>query len=314
MFSYQTILSSVLPVFLVIGLGLALRWTSFISRDVDRSLFRLTLNVLIPCLILDSMLGNRALQDTGTPLVASFLGSVTVLLGFLVCWWMAPLAGLAPGPEQRTFAVSAGIYNWAYLALPVTLALFGRETVGVLFAFNLGVETMLWTVGIILLTGGSAADGWKRIFNAPVLAILSSLLLNALHAREWLPGFLLSAVHMVGACAIPMGLMIVGASFYDQTGTAEFKKSGRVGVVACLCRLLILPLLFLALAKYVPMSMEIRRVLVVQAAMPSAVFPIILAQHYGGHTPTALRVVLITSIASLVTIPLWIRLGMAWVG
>jgi len=47
--------------------------------------------------------------------------------------------------------------------------------------------------------------------------------------------------------------------------------------------------------------------------MPAAVFPIIMARHYGGDPPTALRVVISTSVAGLVTIPLWIKFGMKFV-
>jgi len=76
----------------------------------------------------------------------------------------------------------------------------------------------------------------------------------------------------------------------------------------------VLPLLFLVAAKYLPLTVELKRVLVLEAAMPSAVFPIVLSKHYGGDPPTAVRVVLATTAVSLVTIPLWIRFGMKFVG
>jgi len=54
-------------------------------------------------------------------------------------------------------------------------------------------------------------------------------------------------------------------------------------------------------------------VLVVEAAMPAAVFPIIIARHYGGQPLTAVQVVLWTTAVGLLTCPLWIRAGLAWV-
>ena len=72
----------------------------------------------------------------------------------------------------------------------------------------------------------------------------------------------------------------------------------------------ILPLGFLALARYLPLTAELKQVIVLQAAMPSAVFPIVMAKHYGGDSPTALRVVLGTSAVGLLTIPLWIQFGL----
>ena len=51
-------------------------------------------------------------------------------------------------------------------------------------------------------------------------------------------------------------------------------------------------------------AVELKRVLVIQGAMPSAVFNIMIARHYGGHAPTAVQCVLATTVVSLVTTPL----------
>jgi hypothetical protein len=71
---------------------------------------------------------------------------------------------------------------------------------------------------------------------------------------------------------------------------------------------------FLLLARYLPCSVELKRVILLQAAMPAAVFPIIMARHYGGDPITALRVVVATSLGGLLTIPLWLRFGMHFAG
>jgi predicted permease len=60
--------------------------------------------------------------------------------------------------------------------------------------------------------------------------------------------------------------------------------------------------------------LELKRVIVLEAAMPAAVFPIVMARHYAGDPATAMRVVIGTTVVGLVTIPLWIRFGMQWLG
>jgi hypothetical protein len=76
----------------------------------------------------------------------------------------------------------------------------------------------------------------------------------------------------------------------------------------------LLPVFFLLLARWLPCPIELRHVIIVQAAMPCAVIPVILAKHYEGNASVAFRIVLATSLAGLLTIPLWLRLGMWWVG
>jgi predicted permease len=88
----------------------------------------------------------------------------------------------------------------------------------------------------------------------------------------------------------------------------------RITLLACVVRLGVLPLLILAAAKWLPLSIELKRVLVVQAAMPAGVVPIIVARHYGGQPLTAVQIVLGTTALGLLTIPLWLRVGLAWVG
>ena len=64
------------------------------------------------------------------------------------------------------------------------------------------------------------------------------------------------------------------------------------------------------MAYFLPISLPLKQVLVVQAALPAAMFPIILARHYGGQVGIAVQVVLSTTALSIATIPLIIYIGM----
>lgn len=123
-----------------------------------------------------------------------------------------------------------------------------------------------------------------------------------------------SAAHLLGQCAIPIGLLLIGAIMADHTREFASRQGGRVMLIGSLLRLGLLPLSFLGLAMVLPAVEELRRVLVLQASMPAAVFTIVLARHYGGDAATALRVVVATSVLGLVTIPLWLRYGLHLLG
>jgi predicted permease len=67
-------------------------------------------------------------------------------------------------------------------------------------------------------------------------------------------------------------------------------------------------------AAFMPgLSVELKRVILIQAAMPAGIMPIVLARHYGGETGVAIRIVLATTIASVITMPLWIHLGIRFI-
>lgn len=311
---FLTVLGAVLPVFGVAVVGLAIRKLNWLTEEADKSLLRVTVNLLMPCLILDSTLGNPALSQIRNLLLAPLFGFGTVAVGIALALAMRPLPGLKEHSAARTFAVTVGIYNYGYVPLPLTLLLFDKATAGVLFLLMIGVETALWTLGVGTLTGGHPRQNWLRIVNAPLIAIALALVLNVIGLNAHLPAPLLTGVHWLGQCAIPMALILIGAIVADHLHEFHSHSGWRVIGAAVLLRQLVLPIGFLLVAKYLPASGELKRVIVLEAAMPAAVFPIVMARHYSGDPATAMRVVIGTSVVGLVTIPLWIRLGMSYVG
>jgi predicted permease len=115
---------------------------------------------------------------------------------------------------------------------------------------------------------------------------------------------------MLGLCAVPLGLLMTGAVLADHA-TPHVLRGGWSSILLGIgLRLGVLPAIILGMAVLLPADPALHAVLVVQAAMPSAVFPIVLAKIHDGDMPTALRVVLGTSIVGLVTIPLWLTFGL----
>lgn len=309
-----TILNAVVPVFGVMGLGAFIRKLNWLTEEADKSLLRVCVNVLMPCLILDKSLGNPALSQASNLLLAPLIGYAVVALGMLIAFWARPLHGLREASERRTFAVCVGLHNYGYVPLPLALLLFDQETAGVLFLHIIGVEMAMWTLGVMLLSGGNLGRDWRKLINAPLIAIVLAVVLNALGWNTSVPQVVGTGVHWLGGCSIPLALMLIGAIMADHIGEFHSANGWRVISSAVLLRIGLLPLVFLLVAKFIPMTTEHQRVLVLEAAMPTAVFPIVLAKLYKGDPATAMRAVLSTSVVSLVTIPLWIKFGMKWVG
>ncbi|MEA3188936.1 MAG: malate permease [Chthoniobacter sp.] len=312
--SSWTVFNAVAPVFAIVLAGFAIRRARWLTAEADRSLLRVMVNLLYPALIADATLGNNALRRMDNLAWAPLVGFSTVVLGFGVAWLGARALRLSPGKETRTFSYSVGVYNYGYTAIPVVQALFDKETMGVLFTHNLGVEVAFWLGAILILAAISPRREWHKIFTGPVIAVLVFTLLNLCHAQEWLPTFSLSATHSLGQCAVPLALILTGATLADHIAEMHPRVGWRIAAGACALRLGLLPVLFLALAKWLPCSIELKHVIIVEAAMPAAMLPIVIARHYNGDPKVALQIVLSTSVVSLITIPLWIRLGLAFVG
>ncbi|MCA1964510.1 MAG: AEC family transporter [Prosthecobacter sp.] len=312
MLDFASILTVVMPVYLTMAAGFVLRKTGLLTAEVDAGAMRLCVALLTPCLILERVVGNEAVMRPLPVLAAAGLGYGLVVLGITVAWFAAPWIGLRLHEGRRTFAVSTGLQNYGFVAIPIVTALFpDKGTLGVLFTFTLGVELACWTAGVGLLTGLGNAP-WKLALNPPVLTILFSILLNFTGLHTWMPEVAHRTFSMMGACAVPLAVLIIGASIAEIWGQERMRWS--VAALAPLLRLGVIPLAFLAAAWLLPLSLELRRILVIQGAMPSAVFSIMVARHYGGHAPTAVQCVLSTTLVSMVTTPLVIAWALRTLG
>lgn len=311
---YWTLLTLVMPVFVVIAAGAGSRRLGWLKPEADESLLKLVVNFLYPALIFDNALGNEALRTPANLLAAPALGFVTMGAGIVLAYLVARRFGFAVGGGLRTFAFSVGIYNYGYMAIPLVEALFGREALGVLFVFNVGCEAAIWTVGILMLAGVSLrGGGWKRVFNPPVYALVLAIVMNLAGADAWLPDVLRQSLRTVAACAVPLGLLVIGGTLVEYLAAPRTLVDGKVTPLACALRLGAIPLAMLGLAVALPLPRELTGVLVVQAAMPAGILPIVIAKHYGGQPLVAVQVVLGSTAAGLLTIPLWLRVGLSWI-
>jgi predicted permease len=303
----------VVPVFALIGVGVAARRVHWIEGEAETSLIRLVVNVCYPCLIFESVAGNPALREPENLLVPPLVGFGVTWIGIQAGLLVARAIGLHVGTGLRTFALAVGIANYGYLPLPIMEAIWGPESRAVLLVHNVGVEIAIWTVGVLVLSGQSLREGWRKLVSPVLITLLLAIVFNLAQVTPLLPDFVTKTIHALGVCAIPLGLIMTGVNLAQYLHDPKELFDTRVSVAAMALRLGLLPVLGLVLAKYLPCSLELKRVLVVQAAMPTAVIPIIIARLYGGHPRTAVQIVLGTTALGILVIPLWLRAGFEWV-
>jgi predicted permease len=301
-------------VFALIGVGVMVRRVHWIEGEAETSLIRLVVNVCYPCLIFESVAGNAALRSPGNLLLPP-------LVGFAVTWFairaglvVAKAIGLQVGTGLRTFALAVGISNYGYLPIPIMEGIWGPESRAVLMVHNVGVEIAIWTVGLLVLSGESLRVGWRRLVSPIVITLLLGVACNLTGLTPLLPKVITDTIHALGICGIPMGLIMTGVSLASFVDRPRELFDPKVSVAAMALRLGVMPIVLLLLAKYLPCTVELKRVIIVQAAMPVAMVSVIIARLYGGQPGTAVQIVLGTTAVGVFTIPLWIRAGLAWVG
>lgn len=301
-----TVILAVLPVYLLMAGGAALRKTSILRREHDIGVMHVIFSVMLPCYILDRTLGAEVLRDGRTLLTGAGLGFSLIIAGIGLGYLVGKLIGLEPGQGRRTFALSSGCQNFGFTAVPVVEILWGGSAVALLFVHNLGVEIAMWSVGVMLVSGDTGIP-WKRLINGPIIAVAIGLTLVVLRVDDKITGPIREAISMIGIGAFPLAIMMTGATIMDLA-IAE-KPSWKIVGASCVVRLALAPVLIILCAKYIPMAVELKQILLVQAAMPAALGPILIARMYDGRPAVAVQIVVATTVVSLFTLPYIITYG-----
>lgn len=313
---FAKILLTAVPVFLIVAVGYCTRIFSVVSDESEKSIMSLIINVLYPCFILSQIPGSKALQQSEVVFAAIGAGFGLTIAGLLIAKIAGHAMKLEPVDGINTFCVATAIQNYGFIPIPLIQSLFGdkaSETLGVLFVHNLGLELAMWTVAIVLLSG-SMKNVWTRLINGPTIAIIAGLTLNFTGLYEWIPEYVSTAMSMLGACAIPLGLILAGATLAGVMQRETWKISPKVIGGSLAVRFALMPVIFLIVASFMAFSPELRNVLIIEAAMPTAIFPIVLAKHFGGKPAIAVEVCATTTLASIVLMPLVILLAFQWFG
>ncbi|MFK8115435.1 MAG: AEC family transporter [Rubripirellula sp.] len=311
------IVASVLGVFLIIGIGGICRRLQWLTPESDRSLASLAANVMLPAYFIHHILSSEKFASISSAWGPPAFGFLATALGFGISFLAARVLGrfigLDTDSKQRAFALCVGVCNYGYIPLPLAEQFYQSALVD-LILHNVGVDLALWSVGIAIISG-TTGGGWKRaILSAPFLAVLFAISIRQLGWDQFIPAPILNAVGTLGNCAIPLGLLLSGAMIMEFLSESNWKGSAKMVFAAITIRQGIMPVLMLLATAAAANTIELRQVMMLQAAMPVAIFPIVLVRLYQRDTETALRVILSTSLAGVVLIPIWLAVGKWWLG
>lgn len=287
-----TALNAVVPTFILIALG-GLADKVFPKLDLE-TLTRLSVYFLIPALIFNALGNTELTLDSALRLSGAYL-LYLVLLGFAA---FVGSSGL--GRTKAQGVIIASLFgNTGNMGLPITLFAYGQaglERAVVLLVVSL---TLMFIVGPTVLAGGSVKLS-ERLKDAaklpPIWATLAGIALNFL--PQDLPISLGRGVGLLGDAAIPIMLLSLGLQMRRgwtwEVGSAALRSTG--------LRLLLGPFIAYGVAKLLGLDALDLKVLVLSAAMPTAVTMFVVAVEVGGDYQGLARSVVMTTIGSLLAI------------
>jgi predicted permease len=190
--------------------------------------------------------------------------------------------------------------------MPLSLALLG--TAG-LFKFNLflvmfSIMTYAWGVGLFLDT--ERKNPVKRflihLLNPVFVSMVIGMTLGALGAKNWMPSLVTNFIGDLGSCYVPLSLLLSGYTIADYP-LGELFHLPKSYVFTTL-RLVAYPLVAVLLVKLVGGDLFMATMAVIAFAGPSGMNVVVFPASYGQDCETGASIVMISSLGSILTVPL----------
>lgn len=270
-------------------LGALLRASGLLGKTHAERLAAFVFSISLPATILVSLD-----QVTFAPTAWKLpLAACLVTLPMLLCSWHLSRLLHLPRPTQGGFLLGTGCINSVYFAYPVVLATLGDRGLAQAILFDLGQTTLTLTViyGIAVWHGATRSNTRsamvRSVSSPPLWALCGSLLLSlfAVHLPTWLRD-LLTPIHLT---TTPLASLVLGLSI----SFAAVRRTWAIACAGVAIRMIGGLLLGIAAAFVLNLAEMERAVVVLVAAMPSAVTAVIFA------ADTGLDEDLVTSIVAL---------------
>ena len=296
-----------MTLFVVVIVGYGAGKLGYLGGDFDRQLSRLVINLTCPALILSSaMTGELPDREYILPLLLISVATYAVLTGVA---YVLPRFLTHKKSDEGIIGFALMFGNVGFMGYPVVASIFGHEAVFYAAVLNVVNTFAVFTIGTVLITGKAEVEESrfqkKVLYSTPMLAAYLTMLI-VIFRIDSIPAWVSQPLTMIGNITVPAALLIIGSSMSNLPLRALM---GNTTVYATtLFRLVLLPIGVYWLGLLLGFSPFVVNINTVVIAMPVATYGTILCLKYQKDTTLITEVTFITTLLSMVTIPLLVSM------
>ena len=298
-----------MTLFALVIVGFVAGKLGYLGGDFDRQLSRLVINITCPALILSSaMTGQLPDRRYILPLLAISVITYVVLTAVA---FLLPRYLTRQQQDEGVVGFALMFGNVGFMGYPVVASIFGHEAVFYAAVLNVVNTFAVFTIGTVLVTGSSEVEGSrfqkKVLYSTPMLAAYLTMAIVALEIDN-IPAFVSQPLTMLGNITVPAALLIIGSSMSQLS--LRTMLGNRTVYLTTLFRLVLLPVAVYYLTSLLGFSDFVVNINTLVIAMPVATYGTILCLKYGRDTTVITEVTFITTLLSMLTIPLLVTFFM----
>ncbi len=301
------ILSSVLPVFLVILCGYFLRRHGFITESFVKTANGLIYYFLLPVLLFYKI-GTARFDVAFSPGLIAGSYAATILTFFLA-YLTGTTLKLSP-PLKGAFVQGSFRANLAYVGLPIVLHAVGDSALrkaAVLLGFMVPLLNFLAIVALLFPQRGTEdrnGKGFLRELATNPLIISSFLGIGWSYLNLEIPLIFARTMEVLSNATLPLALLCLGGSFSFKISKDRYL----LAVIATILKNMILPTIAIAIFRAIGLSGDDLLTGVIMTSVPTAVITYVFAYQLKGDSLLASTIVVTSTVTSVITISLWMFL------
>lgn len=301
---FLSILTCIATLGLAILVGFVCSKSGYLPAAVKPALSKIVVKLTLPVLIAVSLTKTEITQE-------KLINSVFIVVCGLIVIGLLQLTGLL---TERLFKKSAppilhrcmtSFGNVVFVAYPLIQSLYGDEGLyyAALFAFS--SDCWLWTFGVYSLSklsgrSESLTANLKRLINPSTIAFAVSFIMMVFGLK--FTGIIGDVMNGFGSMTTYLSMLFIGGVLADVDFRGIYKKASLIALT--LLKMIIVPFILILIFKLIPAAQDVESIIILQAAMPVSTVLVMLCSEYGGDTKYSAEGVFLSTLASLVTLPL----------
>jgi predicted permease len=295
---FNTAVNQILLLFIIMFVGIVAKKTKIINESTENSISVLIMNIAMPSMVLASTNFERTSEVLPN--------MINILLISLVSFTLIILASMVIAKALHFDKKNANVFisllvfgNVGFMGYPVAKAFFSDIGVFYATAVNLVFALFLWTYGILLFNSQEKINP-KKLLNIGTISSIIAILMFVFQLR--LPYHFQTAFDMIGKMTTPLSMILIGAMI-AEIDAVKLVSNKKVYLVAAI-KLIIIPVATAYTLKLMGFNTIVISICTLMASMPSGATNAIFARQFNSEPLFASIGVFITTLLSILTLPL----------
>lgn len=294
------VLKQTLTMALYMAAGWALFKTGKITKDGSRVLGTLLLNLVTPCVLVKAFCVAFSVEKL-------LMFAQSFLLCTIALFLSTSIAKLL-FKKHPLDCYSTAFSNAGFLGIPLVTAVLGEEAVFYLGGMLIWVNLLQWNWGASVIAGQKTRFSFKTLLRNPfIVATVIGLFLFTTGLGVNLPDIVSGALAGTAAVNTPIAMIVLGV-YLAQTKISSLFTTPRLYLVS-IVRLWLMPLVTLAVFALFPFDNSIRMAVLISSSTAVGANVAVYAQIYHSDYSYACKTVALSTIVSIVMMPLFIMLA-----